>query len=173
MQAAVRWSPVAAVAGIIALLWGCSALPFDFAQGRLAQDDMPPSAPSATSGDLLYVANKGASEGVSVLTFPQGTLVATIKQIGRVLGICSDTSGNVWMTTLGRGSGPFHAYKFRHGGTKPVEVRNSPRSAYGCAVDPTTGNLALISYGGSSDGAIEIWPGARLPISLGIKNGVT
>jgi len=161
MQAAVRWSPVAAVAGIIALLWGCSALPFDFAQGRLAQDDMPPSAPSATSGDLLYVANKGASEGVSVLTFPQGTLVATIKQIGSVRGICSDTSGNVWMTTSNSGSDPFHIYKFRHGGTKPVEVLNTHRYTYGCAVDPTTGNLAVISYGGSEDGVVDIWRGAH------------
>jgi hypothetical protein len=150
-------------AAAVALLSGCggsNGLPVaPSSNGASVQSGVV--APPATSGDLLYVANKRVSDGVSVLTFPRGTLVSTIKQVGRVRGICSDTSGNVWMTTLGRGSGPFHAYKFRHGGTKPVEVRNTPRSAYGCAVDPTTGNLALISYGGSSDGAIEIWPGAR------------
>jgi hypothetical protein len=150
------------------LLSGCGVL-------RQAQDEMLPVAPSsngaslqsavlappATSSDLLYVANKSASRGVSVLTFPQGTLVVTIKQIGRVGGICSDTSGNVWMTTFVKGSDPFHLYKFRHGGTKPVEARIIRRSAYGCAVDPKTGNLAVISYGGSSDGEVQIWRGAR------------
>jgi hypothetical protein len=163
-QIAVRWLHPAAVAGAIALLSGCGVL----------RQDMPlvtpPSngvaldggvvAPPATSGDLLYVANKRPSD-VSVLTFPQGRLVATIKQIGRVQSVCSDTSGNVWMTTFVKGSDPFHLYKFRHGGTKPVEARIIRRSAYGCAVDPTTGNLAVISYGGSSDGEVQIWRGAR------------
>jgi hypothetical protein len=159
-------------AAVVALLSGCGVLPLNLSKG---QDDMPPVAPSsnvaslqsgalapqATSSDLLYVANKRASDGVSVLTFPQGTLVATIKHIGRVQGICSDTSGNVWMTTFVKGSDPLHLYKFRHGGTKPVEARIIHRSAHGCAVDPTTGNLALISYGGSSDGEVQIWRGAR------------
>jgi hypothetical protein len=157
MQVAVRWPSVAAVAGAIALLSGCGVL-------RPAQDDTRPGvlAQSTTSGDLLYVANKFASEGVSVLTFPQGTLVATIEQIGRVRGICSDTSGNVWMTaSFNRGAGPFHLYKFRHGGTRPVEARNPHLYASGCAADPTIGNLAVISYGGSSDGVVDVWRGAR------------
>jgi hypothetical protein len=163
MQIAVRWPSVAAVVGGIALLSGCggsNGLPVaPSSSGASRQSGAV--APHATSGDLLYVANKHPSDGVSVLTFPEGKLVATIKQIAAVRGICSDTSGNVWMTTSGTGSHPFHAYKFRHGGTKPVEALNTRRDAYGCAVDPTTGNLAVISYGGSSDGTVEIWRGAR------------
>jgi hypothetical protein len=143
-------------AAVVALLSGCGGL-----NGPRFVPSEGGAALKATSSDLLYVANKRASDGVSVLTFPQGTLVATIKHIGRVQGICSDTSGNVWMTTFVKGSDPLHLYKFRHGGTKPVEARIIHRSAHGCAVDPTTGNLALISYGGSSDGEVQIWRGAR------------
>jgi hypothetical protein len=145
-------------AAVATLLVGCGALngpPF-------VSSSRGAAALETTSGDLLYVANKRLSKGVNVLTFPQGTLVATIKQIGSVRGICSDTSGNVWMTaSFNKGADPFHLYRFRHGGTKPIETRNLRRSAYGCAVDRTTGNLAVISYGGSSDGTVDIWRGAR------------
>jgi hypothetical protein len=155
MQLGIRWSPVAAVAAVIALLPGCGAPSLN---GAALQSGA--SAPRATGGDLLYVVNKRAANGVSVLAFPQGTPVATIR-IGKVRGICSDPSGTVWMTTYGRGTDPFHLYEFRRGETKPVEARKIRNYAYGCAVDPTTGNLALISYGGSSDGLVDIWPGAR------------
>lgn len=153
---------MAAVAAAIALLPGCggSGLAVAPSSGSASlQNGILPPPP--TNGDLLYVANGRGSDGVSVLKFPQGTRVATITQIGRVHGICSDISGNVWMTTYSKGSGPFHVYKFRHGGTKPVEVLNTRRYAYGCAVDPTTGDLAVISYGGSEDGVVDIWQGAR------------
>ncbi|HLY03830.1 MAG TPA: hypothetical protein VKR56_15195 [Candidatus Cybelea sp.] len=154
MKTAVRWRPVTAVAGVIAVLSGCGG-----SNGLPTASGV--AAPLATRGDLLYVANKRASDGVSVLTFPQGKLVARITQIGRVRGICSDTSGNVWMTTFRKGNGPFNIYKFRHGGTNPVEVRTTRRYDYACAVDPTTGNLAAVSYGGSEDGVVDIWPGGR------------
>ncbi len=159
MKIEVRWPPMAAVAAVIALLSGCDSLPVaPSLNGTVLQSGA--SAPRATGGDLLYVVNKRAANGVSVLAFPQGTPVAKIR-IGDVRGICSDTSGNVWMTTYGRGGGPFHIYKFRHGGTKPVEALNTRRYAYGCAVDPTTGDLAAISYGGSEDGVVDIWRGGR------------
>jgi hypothetical protein len=164
MQTSVRWPPVAAVAGAIALLSGCGGFigspAVTSSSGGSQQSRV--LAPLATRGDLLYVANKTASEGVSVLSFPEGTLVARIKQVGKVRGICSDKDGNVWMTTNESGARPFHLYKFRHGGTKPVEVRTTRRDEYGCAVDPTTGDLAAISYGGSEDGVVDIWPKGRI-----------
>jgi hypothetical protein len=162
MYSAARWPRLAAVVAGIALLSGCGGNGLPVASfSSVASPQSRALAPPATSGDLLYVANKTASEGVNVLTFPQGSRVTTIKQIGRVASICSDTSGNVWIATIRKGSDPFYLYKFRHGGTKPVETRHTRRAASGCAVDPTTGNLAVVSYGGSSDGLVDIWPGAR------------
>ena len=153
--------PIALVAAL-ALLSGCggNGLPVASSSGGSSPQSRV-LAPPATSGDLLYVANKTASEGVSVLTFPQGTPVTTIKDIGTVATTCSDTAGNVWIATFRNGSHPFYLYKFRHGRAKPVETRYTRLGASGCAVDPTTGNLAVVSYDGSSDGAVDVWPGAR------------
>lgn len=162
MQIALRWQPVSVIATAIGLLSGCggsNGLPVSSSSsGSSMRSGVLPRP--ATTGDLLYVANRFTTDGVSVLTFPQGTLVATIKHIGKVGSICSDSSGNVWMTTFGR-SQPFYIYRFRHGGTKPVEALSTRRYANGCAVDPKTGDLAVISYGGSEDGVVDIWRGAR------------
>lgn len=118
------------------------------------------SAP-AQRGDLLYVANRRESEGVSILTFPQGTPIGKIDGIGKPKAVCADRSGNVWVASYQPGPDPFKLYKFRRGETKPIEALKPHRDVYGCAVDPSTGNLATISYGGSSDGVIDIYAGAR------------
>ncbi|MGA8474395.1 MAG: hypothetical protein WB681_04950 [Candidatus Cybelea sp.] len=67
--------------------------------------------------------------------------------------LCSDSSGNVWA--------PSHevVYEYAHGGTSPIQTLNAQglfMSA--CAVDPTTGNLAVIGNGRSSGTFIlAIW----------------
>jgi hypothetical protein len=162
MYIAANRPRVAAVVAGIVLLSGCggNGLPVASSSGGASPQSRALARP-ATTGDLLYVANKRASEGIDVLTFPQGSLLATIRDIGTVATTCSDTSGSVWIATFRKGSHPFYLYKFRHGATKPVETRFTRRGLSGCAVDPTTGNLAVVSYDGSSDGAVDVWPGAR------------
>jgi hypothetical protein len=144
------------------LLPGCggNGLPVASSPSGAAPQSRVLASP-ATSGDLLYVANKRASQGVDVLTFPQGRVVTTIKEIGTVATACADTSGNVWIATFRKRSHPFYLYEFRHGAAKPVETRYTRLGASGCAIDPTTGNLAVVSYDGSSDGAVDVWPRAR------------
>jgi hypothetical protein len=149
---------IAAIWATIAVLSGCS-----FSSGS-------PTVPSAGgvtptkvgSGDLLYVANYGASGGVSVLTFPQGKLVTTINNIGAPLAICSDPSGNVWVGVYDSSVHRSFFDEFAHGGTKPIEVLKTDQEEYlaGCAVDPTTGDLAGIGVSHTGSGA-EIWPRAR------------
>ena len=80
-------------AAAVTLLFGCGGLnepPFASSEGGAA-------ALKATSGDLLYVANELAVNGVTIQTYPQGKYVATITNIGGPHGICSDASGNVWV----------------------------------------------------------------------------
>jgi hypothetical protein len=115
----------------------------------------------ATSGELLYVANEGASKGVSILTLPQGTRVATITNIGGPTGICSDASGNVWVSAYDDQIHKFYLYKFVHGGRKPIETLRVPKGAWGCAIDPTTGNLATWASFAGSAGEVDVFPGAR------------
>ncbi|HLY03831.1 MAG TPA: hypothetical protein VKR56_15200 [Candidatus Cybelea sp.] len=154
MRIAGRRLPVAALAAVL-LLAGCggshNGLPV--ASGG--------SALTATSGDLLYVANRRASDGVSVLTFPQGKFVAKITSVGLPQGICSDAAGNVWIGAYDSSRRASFFYEFAHGGTKPIETLQTRDYIEGCAVDPATGDLAGFGSPRSAYGDIEIWPGAR------------
>lgn len=141
----------------VALLSGCGGLngpPFVLSEGGVP-------ALRATSGELLYVANEGAADGVTILTYPQGKYVATITNIGGPTGICSDASGNVWVSAYDDGTRKFHLYKFEHGGTKPIETLHVPGGAWGCAIDRATGDLATWTAFAGSAGEVDVFPGAR------------
>ena len=144
-------------AALVALLFGCGGLngpPFSSSAGGAA-------ALKATSGDLLYVANTLAANGVTILTYPQGKYVTTITNIGGPTGICSDTSGNVWLSAYNDGTHKYHLYKFAHGGTTPIETLGVPGGAWGCAIDPATGDLATWTAFAGSAGQVDVFPGAR------------
>jgi len=129
-----------------------------------------PASSAATSGNLLYVAHLVGKyrdyRGVlSVLTFPDGKPVMTIALDGFVTAVCSDTSGNVW-AVVADGLHHWNAFEYPHGGTKPVAQIHIPHPTYadGCAVDPSTGNLAVVTgeFQGSGPGAhADVWAGAR------------
>jgi hypothetical protein len=142
------------VAAATAMLTGCGGAPATLSPNAV-------SAPQTSSADLLYVANELAANGVSILTFPQGRPVATITNIGGPQGICSDTSGNVWVSAYDTSNHKFYLYKFVHGGTKPIETVRVPGGSWGCTIDPTTGDLATwVPFAGSA-GEVDVFPGAR------------
>ncbi|HEX3370694.1 MAG TPA: hypothetical protein VHS56_14035, partial [Candidatus Cybelea sp.] len=88
--------------------------------------------PEAKSDDLLYVAS---GEQISVYTYPGGRLVGNIG--GAVGALCSDAAGDVFVVG-------YEILEYAHGVTQPIatldDYYNNP---HGCAVDPTTGNLAV------------------------------
>jgi hypothetical protein len=96
------------------------------------------------SGGLIYAASKPSY----VLTYPQGKLVGTIKQ--GASDACSDSSGNVFLV-----GGDVEEYL--HGATSPSATFSPPGSAYGCAVDPTSGDLAVV-YSRTSGSDVAIFP---------------
>ena len=112
-------------------------------------------------GDLLYVSG-GPSNKVYVFTFPAGQLVQTLSGLDYPTSECSDAAGNVW---IGDNTGLF---EYAHGGTSPISNLHGAVGG-GCAVDPTTGNLAatnqdsvLVWAPGNSNPATYKYPGARL-----------
>lgn len=141
--------------------------------GSLAQGGL--SAPQAarvasgTGGDLLYVAHAHgegtrATGFVTIYSFPQGQKIATIAGIGFPSGVCADGSGNVWVLAVLQSV--WNAYEYAHGATTPIariRIRN-PNVAAGCAVDPTSGDLAIFT-GVKGQGVrrplVEVWRGAR------------
>ena len=96
------------------------------------------------SGDLIYAASNGVSY---VFTYPAGKLVGSINFGAQ--DICSDNSGNVYLPV------DTNIYEFSHGATKPTATLNVLGAGRGCAVDPSSGNLAVTFYPASgSDVAI-------------------
>jgi hypothetical protein len=100
--------------------------------------------PEAKNEDLLYVSNVYT---ITVYSYPKGKLVGTLENFDKPYGECVDMKGNVWVTdsTFGK------IYEYAHGGTKPLHTLKDPEYVpYGCAVDPTTGDLAVANYSDAS-----------------------
>lgn len=113
--------------------------------------------PEAKSEDLLYVANVYT---ITVYSYPKGKLVGTLNDFDKPYGECVDKSGNVWITD----STFAKIYEYAHGGTKPIRTLNDVGwQPYGCAVDPTTGNLAVANYSDASarEGNLVIYHKAK------------
>ena len=91
---------------------------------------------------LLYISNVG-SASVTVYTYLNGgglVLVGTLTGFSRPTGMCTDNTGNIWIPDYGTGT----LYEYAHGGTSPIfTIKQHTGLPYDCAVDPTTGNLAV------------------------------
>lgn len=97
--------------------------------------------PEATSEDLLYVSNNCC--WVSVYNYPQGKSVGRLKDFYLAAGQCVDnTAGTVYIADFGRS----RVYQYLHGSARRRHTYYVP-GANDCAIDPTTGNLAVASWG--------------------------
>jgi WD40 repeat protein len=73
------------------------------------------------------------------------------------MGGCADAAGNVYIADYTAQK----VVEYAHGKSKPIRsLSDAPDSPYGCAVDPTTGNLAVANDDGANDGNIAIWTNA-------------
>jgi hypothetical protein len=122
------------------------------------------------SSALLYVASSdgGPSGTVSIRSFPAGAPVKKISFDSYVGALCVDSIGNVWITTYAHRA--WRLYEYPHGGNKPIyRIKlGKPHVARGCAVDPTTGNLATLDHEG-----VEIFRGGRQGQAIDYRLGVT
>lgn len=101
-------------------------------------------APGVASGDLLYVADDN-SGAVFVYTYnPPAMKFAGVLTGAGPGPMCVDKQQNVWI--VADNGFTYAATEYAHGGTAPIAVLMDPAGPpTGCAVDPTTGNLALSS----------------------------
>ena len=104
-------------------------------------------SPDARVQKLLYISDYlyGA---VWVYSFPTGKLEGKLISFQGPQGECTNKSGNVWITN----SYGSDIIEYAHGGSKPIATLTVPgyQETHGCAIDPTTGNLAVTSWGTSS-----------------------
>jgi hypothetical protein len=115
---------------------------------------------SAKRGPLLYVSNTGGA--INVYSYPKGKLVGQLDG-NEPSGLCSDSNGNVFVTNF-RGE---TIAEYAHGETSRIEtLSDAGTNPEGCAVDPTTGDLAVTGYlesinGPSQPGAFAIYRKAK------------
>jgi hypothetical protein len=102
--------------------------------------------PGAKSMDLLYVSDSGDGGSLLVFSYPKGKLVGEITApSGSLATLCSDSAGDVFVTTIDTVSQSY-IYEYAHGGTTPIATLTDPGWPNGCAVDPASGNLAVANY---------------------------
>jgi hypothetical protein len=97
--------------------------------------------PAAKRNKLLYVSYFYGND-VLAYTYPGGQNVGTITGVPEAQGECtsSESGGNWWVVATGSNE----VFEFAHGGTTPIFTLNTMDNQPGsCAVDPTTGNVAV------------------------------
>ncbi|MFZ0573118.1 MAG: hypothetical protein WA304_09270 [Candidatus Cybelea sp.] len=110
--------------------------------------------PEAKRRDLLYVSDDALSD-VDVYSLGTLKLMGNLTGLNKPQGECVDATGDVWVTDIGTAQ----IIEYAHGGTSPINMLADP-SGYpvACAVDPSTGNLAVMSIVGlSGPGAVLVY----------------
>jgi hypothetical protein len=103
-------------------------------------------APEAKQSDLAYVSG-GYHAGILAFTYPRGKYVGSIATGADAQGLCAAKNGNWWVVAADADE----VLEYAHGGTMPLKTLNvSAGEPAGCAVDPTTGNLAVTILGTGS-----------------------
>lgn len=111
--------------------------------------------PAAQSQNLLYVSDVGKN-AVFVYTYPKGSLVGTLTGFYSPVRVCSDSSGNVFVTN----TNARQILKYAHGGKTPLTTyADSKYLPVDCSIDPTSGTLAVTNYGpsGSNTGSVALY----------------
>jgi len=155
----MRFFRCASIICVTALLAGCGgsqlpmsapgAMPQSRANATQAERGGSWMRPEARGEDLLYASGR---EDVDVLSYPNGRVVGQLMFQGGASGLCSDRSGDVFILV---GSSEFNSnyiYEYAHGGTEPIATLTDSGVPFSCAVDPTTGNLAVANVFGLGKG---------------------
>jgi hypothetical protein len=121
----------------------------------------PPSSlisASTSQGPLIYATVR---HGAEIFSYPDGKLVGALSINADAYGDCSDTDGDIFITTIasaGRGK----IFEFAHGGTQPIaEIRVRDGWPFSCTFDPTTGNLVTNDNVGSGPSFLELYRDAK------------
>jgi hypothetical protein len=102
--------------------------------------------PEAKSEDLLYVTSQSfhPANEVLVFSYPGEQLVGKLAGFKEADGSCTDAAGDVFIADIGAAE----VVEYAHGGSKAIKRLRDASSGFipsGCAVNSTTGDLAVTS----------------------------
>lgn len=115
-------------------------------------------APRAKQHRLIYVSSVLTND-VYAYSYSTHQLMGTLTGFQTPYGLCVDKSGDVWVAN----DGASQVVEYAHGGSSPIAtLDDSGEYPEGCAVDPTTGNLAVTNFSSKSgNGNVAIYAGAK------------
>lgn len=118
---------------------------------------------------LIYAS--GEATAIYMLDYPSGAFVGQFGPgLTLIAGMCTDTAGDVYV--VGDDGGDSTIMEFAHGGTSSIwKAQLYSYAAKSCAVDPTTGNLAVdVRYAGYDDEIAIYRQGSSSPSFYAIPN---
>jgi hypothetical protein len=124
--------------------------------------------------DLLYVSNSNGL--VNIYHYWQKTLVGILTNFNTPMGECVDNKRNVYITDYAAET----IVEYPHGGSTAIRtIKDSPYAPDSCAIDPTSGDLAVANYDtpatysyNDDDGNVAIYThGKGKPHIYGNKQG--
>jgi DNA-binding beta-propeller fold protein YncE len=119
-------------------------------------------AANAKDGDLVYVSDYETND-IYAFSYPQGklrgVLAGVLEDFVLPTALCTDAAGDLFVPDSGNAS----VLVYAHGSTKPMRTLADPGELpYSCAIDPTSGDLAVVDYeSGSGAGGVAIYRRAR------------
>jgi hypothetical protein len=126
-------------------LTACTGLPSQ--PNGAATLQRTPARVAGSQSTLLYT---GGGHFIQVFTYPGGVLETTVRVTAAVSAMCSDSAGDVFVTTssVTKGVETGAILEYSHGGTSPIATLDLPTHEIpaNCSSDPTTGDLAVTSY---------------------------
>jgi hypothetical protein len=139
-------------AGLVVLLAACGGQ--SLTQGSLpgvssgAQPGVVALGHNGSKQDLLYISSiENSNPNVFVYTYPKGRLKTKVDKSALTFphGECADRRGHVYVTNESSNPSSTAILEYAHGGIEPIRTLTVNDSADQCSVDPTTGNLAVVS----------------------------
>jgi hypothetical protein len=143
----LRWHLLWLAAGLLAA--GCGARSLPAMPGAIepaaAARTRSWMAPDAKRLDLLYVSDYVTND-IDAYSFPQGKLSGVLRGILKGFvspsGLCADRSGDVFIPDSSNAT----ILEYAHGSTHLARTLNDREAVpYSCAVDPTSGDLAVVN----------------------------
>lgn len=153
-MSAFRWVHAAAMAVLLALAACGSPQPPLTPVGTTdhAASWMSPAAEATQS--LLYVSDAQTFD-VYVYSFPDLKLTGVLAGFDRPEGECTNAKGDIWITN----DQAAQILLYHHGGKNVVTALTDPLGyPVGCAIDPSSGDLAVTNlFGFSGSGGVLIY----------------
>lgn len=105
---------------------------------------------------LLFIADDGTDD-VLIFSMPAMALMGTLTGFSEPQGMCSDKSGNIWITN----TGTLQIYQYSRTGTLLNTLSDPSGDPVGCAVNKKNGDLAVTNiFNNTGDATVEIYANA-------------